>query len=87
MSAQVIAVDGVWRVVIGGRALPYRYTTEEAAEAEAIEQDAERATAARQAGMAFGVQGYNDALGYDTQPPEPCGHHCDSDCPRCGDDW
>jgi hypothetical protein len=21
---------------------------------------------------------------YDT--PDPCGHHCDSSCPRCGDD-
>ncbi len=24
------------------------------------------------------------AMGYDTSSPEPCGHHCPSDCPRCG---
>ena len=38
---------------------------------------------ARQAGMAFGIQGYNDAMGYDLQGPGPCGQHC-NDCPRCG---
>lgn len=42
----------------------------------------ERAT---QAGMEGGVQAYNDAMGYDLTAPDPCGHHCGSDCPRCGD--
>ena len=36
------------------------------------------------AGMEGGASGYNAARGYDTEEPEPCGHHCDSDCPRCG---
>ncbi len=40
--------------------------------------------AAMQAGMAHGTQGYNEARGWDTTEPEPCGHHCDSSCPRCG---
>lgn len=31
--------------------------------------------------MAFGCV---DAI---DDPPEPCGHHCGSDCPRCGEDW
>lgn len=35
--------------------------------------------------MEFGVDGLNEARGYDTSEPEPCGHHCGSDCPRCGD--
>lgn len=39
---------------------------------------------AMQQGMAFGVGAYNEAMGYDTSSPEPCGHHCPSDCPRCG---
>ncbi|MDP6940201.1 MAG: hypothetical protein QF848_15360 [Planctomycetota bacterium] len=38
---------------------------------------------AMQAGMEFGIQGYNDVMGYDSYTPEPCGHHC-RDCPRCG---
>lgn len=40
---------------------------------------------AMQQGMAFGTDGYNEAKGYDLSTPEPCGHHCGSDCPRCGD--
>jgi len=36
------------------------------------------------AGMERGAIGYNEARGYDTEEPEPCGHHCDYDCPRCG---
>lgn len=39
---------------------------------------------AMQQGMAFGVDAYNEAMGYDTSSPGPCGHHCDSNCPRCG---
>jgi len=86
MIAQVIQVDDTWRVVIGGRALPTRYRTLEAAQLAAIEEDAERHTAARQTGMASGVQGYNDAMGWDTAPPIPCGHHCYTNgCSRCSD--
>ena len=40
-----------------------------------------------EAGMAFGVQGYNEVRGYDSYTPEPCGHHCDWDCPQCGEDY
>lgn len=53
---------------------------------EASEQDElDRQEIAREAGMLHGVDAYNEAMGYDTSPPEPCGHHCPSDCPRCGD--
>lgn len=38
---------------------------------------------AMMAGMEFGIQGYNDVMGYDSYTPEPCGHHC-RDCPHCG---
>lgn len=38
---------------------------------------------AQLAGMAFGVDGYNDAHGWGDCDPGPCGHHC-RDCPRCG---
>ena len=39
-----------------------------------------------EAGMAHGVHAFNEARGYDTTAPDPCGHHCGSDCPRCGGD-
>jgi hypothetical protein len=35
------------------------------------------------AGMGGGVRAYNEAMGYDSYTPEPCGQHC-QDCPRCG---
>ena len=38
------------------------------------------------AGMEFGVDAYNERMGYDLSAPEPCGHHCHSDCPYCGYD-
>ena len=40
---------------------------------------------ANQAGMVYGVHGYNDWKGYDLSAPDPCGHHCGSDCHRCGE--
>lgn len=49
------------------------------------EDDADDSEFAMQQGMAFGTDGYNDAMGYDLSTPEPCGHHCGSNCPRCGD--
>lgn len=42
---------------------------------------------AMEAGMAFGVRGYNEVRGYDSYTPEPCGHHCDWDCPQCGESY
>lgn len=33
-----------------------------------------------------GMFAYNEARGYDTTSPDPCGHHCGYDCPRCGYD-
>jgi hypothetical protein len=47
--------------------------------------EAEREERAMQAGMAGGVDAYNEARGYYVDSPEPCGHHCPSDCPRCGE--
>ena len=49
------------------------------------EDDFDDSEFAMQQGMAFGTDGYNDAMGYDLSTPEPCGHHCGSGCPRCGD--
>lgn len=40
---------------------------------------------ANEAGMLHGADAYNEAMGWDTSAPEPCGHHCPSDCPRCGE--
>jgi hypothetical protein len=37
-------------------------------------------------GMAHGNRGLADYGGLDTAPDE-CGHQCDDDCPRCGEDW
>ena len=34
---------------------------------------------------AGGMDAYNDAMGHGVvTEPEPCGHHCPWDCPRCG---
>ena len=32
-----------------------------------------------------GMSAYNEARGFDSWNPEPCGHHCDWDCPVCGE--
>ena len=40
---------------------------------------------AMEAGMGLGVDAYNDMMGQSTGSPGPCGHHCGSDCPRCGE--
>ena len=37
----------------------------------------ERSENAMQCGMAFGVQGYNDAMGYDSEPYDPSIHDVD----------
>jgi hypothetical protein len=41
------------------------------------DDSAERSERAMQAGMAFGVQGYNDAMGYDSEPYDPAIHDPD----------
>lgn len=33
-----------------------------------------------------GMTAVNEYRGHDSYNPEPCGHHCDEDCPRCGYD-
>ena len=38
---------------------------------------------AQLAGMAHGVEAYNEAMGWDTSSPEPCGHHCVGAYPPC----
>lgn len=46
-----------------------------------------REEAAQLAGMAHGTAGYNEAMGWDTTAPEPCGHHClFTGCRRCTTD-
>ena len=40
----------------------------------------------REAFARGGMFAYNEARGYDTTSPDPCGHHCGYDCPRCGDE-
>jgi hypothetical protein len=39
---------------------------------------------AMEAGMLGGVNAYNEVRGCDVEDVEPCGHHCDDSCPRCG---
>lgn len=51
------------------------------------EDDAWRREMAMEAGMGLGVGAYNDMMGGDSYSPDPCGHHCGADCPRCGEDW
>lgn len=41
---------------------------------------------AHRVGMEMGIDAYNGARGMSTEAPEPCGHHCPPDCPRCGED-
>ena len=36
-----------------------------------------------EAGMLHGIDEYNEATGNGAYSPEPCGHHCTDDCPRC----
>ena len=38
---------------------------------------------AQLAGMEHGVDAYNEAMGWDTSSPEPCGHHCVGAYPPC----
>ena len=40
----------------------------------------------REAFARGGMRAFNEARGYDTTAPDPCGHHCGWDCPRCGDE-
>jgi len=45
---------------------------------------------AQLAGMAHGVDAYNEAMGWDTSSPESCGHHCVGAYPPChcmNDEW
>lgn len=40
---------------------------------------------AEQIGMAFGAAAQNDARGWGSYDPGPCGHHCPWNCPSCGE--
>ena len=33
-----------------------------------------------------GMNALNESRGYDTTAPDPCGHQCPPDCPRCGEE-
>jgi len=76
-------VDGRWRLLLDGVAVPGAYASEAAALAALADIQAAAEERALLAGMAFGVDGYNDARGWGDCAPGPCGHHC-RDCPRCG---
>ena len=47
--------------------------------------DAGVSTHAVQVGMTFGAGGANDARGWGSYSPEPCGHHCPWHCGYCGE--
>jgi hypothetical protein len=86
----IISVDGKYRL-LNTRSMTVtakHFNSKQDAKVEATEENRyehmARSETAMQAGMAFGVQGYNEAMGSDSETPEPCGHHCHSDCPRCG---
>jgi hypothetical protein len=36
-------------------------------------------------GLLYNADQQNDRRGWGGEAPEPCGHHCPSDCPRCGE--
>ena len=36
-------------------------------------------------GLLYTADQQNDRRGWGSEAPEPCGHHCPSDCPRCGE--
>ena len=36
-------------------------------------------------GLLYNADQQNDRRGWGSEAPEPCGHHCPSDCPRCGE--
>jgi len=36
-------------------------------------------------GASYGAEAKNDARGQSLEAPEPCGHQCPYDCPRCGE--
>jgi len=86
MSYRAIEVDGKHRLlnettdVVAGQVFHTR--REALLEKWAIEEA--RDELAMEAGMLHGVNAYNEAMGWDVSFPEPCGHHCQSDCPRCG---
>lgn len=52
---------------------------------EAADREMERREYATQCGMAFGVAGYNDAMGYDSEPYDPDIH--DTEMDRAKREW
>jgi hypothetical protein len=36
-------------------------------------------------GLLYNADQQNDRRGWGSEAPEPCGHPCPSDCPRCGE--
>ena len=47
--------------------------------------DASVSTHGVQIGMTFGADALNDARGWGSYSPGPCGHHCPWNCPSCGE--
>jgi hypothetical protein len=82
----VIKVDGAYRIVRSGKATEIKYLTRLDAERELAEAQEWMREQAIEAGMLHGVRGYNNSMGCDLGAPDPCGHQCDWDCPRCGED-
>jgi hypothetical protein len=65
---------------------PRDYILDEIEDEDYID-DIQREELAREAFARGGMNAYNEARGYDSYSSEPCGHHCDYDCPRCGEDY
>ena len=74
-----------------GLLYPDRFDTEAEARMDVVDREADdrsdRNERAMEAGMLGGVGAYKEAMGFDSYTPEPCGHHCGSNCPRCGEDF
>tara|TARA_Y100001963_G_scaffold33728_1_gene46818 strand:- start:226 stop:669 length:444 start_codon:yes stop_codon:yes gene_type:complete len=47
------------------------------------DEEATKSERANLAGMEHGMDARNEAMGWDTSAPEPCGHHCWDKFPRC----
>ena len=89
MSYSVIEVDGLFRILNNrtGRTGSEKYLDKSDAQSDADWEDRCVEEQAMESGMAFGIRGYNEIRGHDAYIPEPCGHHCGSSCPHCGDDY
>lgn len=47
----------------------------------------QREELSREAFARGGMRAFNESRGFESYSPEPCGHHCNDDCPVCGEEW